>query len=295
MAKQDSLILIKGTIGELSFYKTRDGYFVRKKTVLSGARVKCDPAFKRTRQNADEFGRAARAGKVLRTAFAPLMEYASDSRVTSRLAGALFKVIRADMTHPAGQRTIIPQHATLLKGFNFNRHGSLPKIFLAPYSASIDRTTGSFTVSVPTFNPSVSVRIPHGATHLRFSACGVSVDFESGVYESAIVHSSEIFLEDPTAGPISLCGKLPDVSSRPIFLVLCLEFLQETNGRISNLMDRSYNAMAIVKVDGSVNDSFPDAQAIDQKPRPNPRHTPVRHPSIDRNPVARPLTPLEFP
>lgn len=111
----------------------------------------------RTRQNAAEFGRAARAGKHLRTALESLMAYAADSRVTSRLAGALFKVIRADMTHPAGQRTIMARHTTLLDDFNFNRHGSLDKTFRAAYSASIDRTTGSFTVYVPTINPSASV------------------------------------------------------------------------------------------------------------------------------------------
>lgn len=295
MAKQDSLILMTGTIGDLSFYKTRDGYFVRRKTCLSGERVKRDPAFSRTRQNAAEFGRAARAGKLLRTAFEPLMEFASDARVTSRLAGALVKVIRADMTHPAGQRTIIARHTTLLEDFNFNRHGSLHKTFLAAYSASIDRTTGSFTVYVPTFNPSASLRTPSGATHLRFTACGVSADFESGVYESALVHSSEISLEKPIPGPISLSAKIPGAPSRPIFLALCLEFLQETNGEMSVLMDQAYNAMAIVKVDGPADDSFPDAQAVDRKPRPNPRHAPVRRPPINRTPVPRSPTPLEFP
>lgn len=295
MAKQDSLILMKGTIGDLSFYKTRDGYFVRRKTCLSGERVKRDPAFTRTRENAAEFGRAARAGKLLRMAFEPLMAFASDGRVTSRLAGALVKVIRADMTHPAGQRTIIARHTTLLEDFNFNRHGSLHKTFLAAYSASIDRTTGSFTVYVPTFNPSASVRTPPGATHLRFTACGVSADFESGFYESAIVHSSEIFLNKPTTGPISLSAKLPGVSARPILLALCLEFLQETNGKMYSLKDQAYNAMAIVKVDGSADDSFPDEQAVDRKPRPSPRHAPVKRPPINRAPVPRSPKPLEFP
>ena len=297
MAKQDSVILINGTIGDLSFYKTRDGYFVRRKTCISGARVKRDPAFTRTRQNAAEFGRAARAGKLLRTAFEPLMEYASDSRVTSRLAGALVKVIRADTTHPAGQRTILARHTTLLDDFNFNRHGSLQKTFHAAYSASINRTTGSFTVYVPAFNPSASVCTPPGATHLRLTACGVSADFASGVYESAIVHSPEISLEKPTPGPISLSTEIPCAPSRPILLALCLEFLQETNGKMSFLQDQAYNVMAIVKVDGSADDRVPDVQAVARNPRPNPRHAPARRRPINRIPVPRPpiLTPVEFP
>lgn len=260
MAKQDSVILMKGTIGELSFYKTRDGYFVRRKACISGARIKCDPAFTRTRQNAAEFGLAARAGKLVRRAFEPLMEFASDGRVTSRLAGALVKVIRKDGTHRAGQRTIMAPHTTLLEGFNFNRHGSLDKTFHAGYSASIDCINHSFSVCIPTFNPSESVRTPPGATHLRFTACGVSPDFASGVYESTIARSCEIPLDKSTRGPISLSGEIHGAPSRPILLALCLEFFNETNGKMSILQNQVHNAMAIVKVDCVADNNVPEVR-----------------------------------
>ena len=297
MAKQDSVILMTGTIGELSFYKTRDGYFVRRKTCISGARIKCDPAFTRTRQNAAEFARAARAGKLLRTAFEPLMVFASDSRVTSRLAGALVKVVRADITHPGGQRTIMARHTTLLEDFNFNRHGSLHKTFRASYSASIDRTTNSFSLCIPPFNASTSVWTPPGATHLRLTACGVSADFEGGAYERAIARSCEIPLDETTPGPISLSARIPGDPSRPIFLALCVEFLQEAKGKMSFLQNQAYNAMAIVKVDGAADDAIAYVQEVDRKPRLNSRHAPAKRPHIDRTPVPRPSipTPLESP
>lgn len=297
MAKQDSLILMKGTIGNLSFYKTRDGYFVRRKTCISGERIKCDPAFARTRQNATEFAGAARAGKLLRRAFEPLMEYASDSRVTSRLAGALVKVIRADMTRPAGQRTVMGRNTTLLGDFNFNRHSSLDKTFRAAYTASIDRATHSFTVHIPTFDPSASVQTLPGATHFRLTACGVSADFEALASESAIARSCEIPLDKTTPEPISLSARIPGDPSHPIFLALCLEFLQEAKGKMSPLKNQAYNAMAIVQVDGTADDTIADGQAVDQKPRPDPRHAPVQRQPTDRTPVPRPSipTPLESP
>lgn len=128
-------------------------------------------------------------------------------------------------------------------------------------------------------------------------ACGVSPDFASGVYESAIAHSAEICLEKPTRGPVSLSATIPGAPSRPILLALCLEFLQETNGKMSFLQDQSYNAMAIVKVDGAADDRVPDVQAVDQNPRPNPIHSPARPRPINRTPVPRSSTPtpLEFP
>ena len=291
MARQESLILINGTIGDLSFYKTRDGYFVRRKTCLSGERVKSDPAFARTRQNATEFAVAAHAGKLLRRAFEPLMKYASDSRVTSRLAGALVKVIQADATRPAGERTVMGRNTTLLGGFNFNRHSSLDKTFRAAYTASIDRATHSFTVNIPTFDPSASVQTLPGATHLRLTACGVSADFKALAYESTIARSGEIPLDKTTSEPISLSASIPGDASHPIFLVLCLEFLQEANGNMSPLQNQAYNAMAIVKVDGTADDTIADGHAVDEKLNPNPRHAPVQHQQPDRTPVPRPSVP----
>ncbi|WP_343306900.1 hypothetical protein AAHN97_07270 [Chitinophaga niabensis] len=48
MAKQTGPIKIRGTIDNICFYKTKDGYYARLKSSLTGKRVKKDPRFKRT-------------------------------------------------------------------------------------------------------------------------------------------------------------------------------------------------------------------------------------------------------
>lgn len=58
-----------GELGDISFYKSKDGYMARGKSSVSGDRIRNDAAFERTRENAREFGRASRAGKLLRTAW----------------------------------------------------------------------------------------------------------------------------------------------------------------------------------------------------------------------------------
>lgn len=68
MAQQKGIIPLKGTIGNINFYKSKDGYLAREKTSVNAERIANDPAFVRTRENGAEFGRAGRAGKVLRTA-----------------------------------------------------------------------------------------------------------------------------------------------------------------------------------------------------------------------------------
>lgn len=69
MAQQKGIIPLKGTIGNITFYKSKDGFLAREKGSLDATRIANDPAFQRTRENGAEFGRAGKAGKVLRTAF----------------------------------------------------------------------------------------------------------------------------------------------------------------------------------------------------------------------------------
>ena len=65
MARQRSIIKVDGTIGGITFYKSKDGYLAREKGGIPAERIANDPAFQRTRENGAEFGRAGKAGKVL--------------------------------------------------------------------------------------------------------------------------------------------------------------------------------------------------------------------------------------
>ena len=112
MARQKGIIKLKGTIGDITFYKTQDGHLAREKGGIDASRIKNDPAFQRTRENGAEFGRAGKAGKTLRTALRPLLIYSSDSKMVSRLTQQMVKVIQADMTSVRGLRNVIErQHA----------------------------------------------------------------------------------------------------------------------------------------------------------------------------------------
>ena len=67
MAKQRGFLKIEGTLGDVTFLKTQDGYLVKEKSDI-GSRIATDKAFQRTRENNAEFGRAGKAGKTLRAA-----------------------------------------------------------------------------------------------------------------------------------------------------------------------------------------------------------------------------------
>lgn len=107
MAKQKGVIKLDGTIGDITFYKSKDGFLAREKGGVPGDRIANDPAFQRTRENGAEFGRAGKAGKVLRNAIRNLLQNASDSRMVSRLTTEMLRVIQADATSERGLRNII--------------------------------------------------------------------------------------------------------------------------------------------------------------------------------------------
>src|SRR3954470_5561000 len=123
MAEQKGIIPLQGTIGNISFFKSGDGYRARAKGGVSGKRIATDPKFQRTRENGAEFGAAGKAGKVLRTAFRSLLQSTADKRMVSRLTREMIRVLQADAKNERGMRKVIDGEAALLEGFEFNDQG----------------------------------------------------------------------------------------------------------------------------------------------------------------------------
>ena len=182
MAKQASIIKLKGTIGGITFYKSQDGYLAREKVGVDGDRIANDAAFQRTRENGSEFGRAGSAGKILRTSLRALLQNARDSRMVSRLTQRMVGVIQADVTNTRGQRNVIDGEAELLEGFEFNIKGKLGTTLYAPYTVTIDRAAGTLVIDIPSFIPLNMIASPGGATHFKVITTGAEVDFENETY-----------------------------------------------------------------------------------------------------------------
>jgi len=254
MAKQSGIIKLEGTIGDISFYKSKDGYLARGKGGVDKSRIQSDPAFQRTRENGSEFGRAGSAGRTLRTAFRPLLIKTADSRVTSRLTQVMTKVIQADTTSGRGERNVLDGELELLTGFEFNSSSALGSTLYVTYNATLSRETGNALVEIPSFIPQNSVAAPQGATHLKFISAAAEINFENGSFNMVTTDSPEIVIGGQTEDAISLTSTLPAASTQPLFLVLGIEFYQEVNGTFYPLKSGSYNALALVAIDGSATD-----------------------------------------
>lgn len=252
MATQESVIKLKGSLGDLAFYKTADGFLARKKGGISAQRMRNDPAFVRTRENGAEFARAGKAAKLLRLALRTHLLSLADKRMTSRLMQVLMQVVQSDATNPRGQRNVIDGEAALLDGFEFNENARLRQTMLAPFTATIERSTGAMTINIESFVPNEMIVFPSGATHCSLVIVGALVDFEGNSFVMDHNESNPIALTNQAQAEQVLSATLPANSTQPLFLALGIRFFQEVNSQFYPLRNGAHNGLAFVSVDGSV-------------------------------------------
>ncbi len=247
MAKLNGILKIEGTLDNMTFYKSKDGHLVRTKGGVGGDRIKSDSAFARTRENNNEFGNAAKAGKLLRNTLRTLMMSAKDTRVTSRLTQVMSMVKNYDTNSARGSRSVAsgltkPEALALLKNFDFNESAGLASVLYKPYSV----TTGTGEIGISDIIPINDLAFPVGATNATFKGAFATVDFEKGI--SAIEYSNEVTVPiDSNRINIKLVpAAIPTVSGQKLFL-LTIQFSQTVNGQNYSLKNGTYNALSIIE------------------------------------------------
>lgn len=249
MARQRGIIKLDGTIADITFLKTQDGYMAKEKSHISADKIANDPVFQRTRENNAEFGRAGKAGKVLRTAFRNHLQTAKDSRMISRLTTEMMRVVKADTVSARGFRNVIDGELAFIEGFDFNVNGKLGTTLFAPYTTAIDRATGSASVSVDPYVPVNQIAAPSGTTHFRIRSAAAEVDFSTGGFVADEQSTAVLPWDNTATAALTLSNSLTANSTHPIFLILGIEFLQHVNGTEYPLKNGAFNALSVVKVD----------------------------------------------
>jgi len=248
MARQKGIIKLTGKIGDLSFYKSKDGYLAREKGGVEAERIKNDPAFERTRENGAEFGSSASSGKLLRDTIRTMMQNASDSRVTSRLTKVMTQIKNLDATSARGQRNVgvgiaTPSAQALLKGFNFNDKAILGSILFNPYDVDL----GTGVITLDGLVPINEVNAPSGATHIALRGAWAKVDFATG--EATMEETNTVNLPiDATSTNVVLTPVATPTGAGTDLYLLMIEFFQEVNGNQYTLKNGAYNALSVVDV-----------------------------------------------
>src|SRR5690554_1064631 len=249
MAKQKGILKLKGTMGDITFYKTQDGYMAREKGGLDKNRIMTDPAFKRTRENGMEFGTAGKGGQLIRKAERILLRQASDHRLTSRLVRVLMRVIKSDLLNERGMRTVQDEDMGLLKEFNFNEKAKLNTVFFNGYTPAFDRSTGIFDVAIDAFVPNETIDAPRGTTHIQIIAGVCALDFGNRSFEEDHESSPIIPWDQTSQAALTLAPSIAGGGTLPVLQVIGVSFFQEVNGEMYPLRNGSFNALSVVGVD----------------------------------------------
>ena len=246
MAKQAGVITLNGKVGRLSFYKTKDGYLAREKGGVSKSRIMNDARFARTRENLKEFADNASSAKLFRDALRPVIAKIGDSRLALRITQVMMKVLKSDLVNNRGERMVRAGDWNLLKDLELNAASSLGSTLFLEITYADSPT--SWDASIPAFIPQDFVAVPKGATHLRISATGIGLDFETSGRSVQTMSSDLLPVIDPIL-PISLSVPKAPLSGTHRAFALSVEFVQMVNGSEYSINNGAHNAAKIIGVE----------------------------------------------
>jgi hypothetical protein len=248
MARQSGLIKIKGTLDNVSFYKTKDGDLARMKTSVDGDRIANDPAFVRTRENNSEFGSSARSGKLTRDNLRPISMNATDGRVVARMTKIMTQIKNLDTTSVRGARNVGVAMATapakaLLKGFEFNREAMLSSMLFKPWA--VNTTTGVITIAG--LVPTLDLIYPEGATHVSFTGAYANINYATGIADVKLTNVQNLPIT-ATSSAITLTPTVVPTGTGAKIFLLKIEFFQLVNAVQYSLKNGAFNALKIIEV-----------------------------------------------
>lgn len=130
MATYESLIKIKGSVGDLVFYNLNGKNIVRKKSGFNKTAFKKSPTYEKVRQNSSEFGHCSKVGKIIRQAIDKYIKEAGDPLLYQTFAKLMTEIKDLDIISKRGERTVKNGMATekgkaLLKSFQFGNKPNL--------------------------------------------------------------------------------------------------------------------------------------------------------------------------
>ena len=249
MPKQVGLIKIKGTVDDLSFFDSQDGYMAKKKGRFSIDKFRNDPSYKQVRLNALEFGTGGNAGHLFREAFTTEINKAADNRMISRLTRAMITVLQTDPVNDWGYRQVQSGDMELLVGFNFNSGVPFSATVKIKPEVTINRATGQLAVNIPAHIPQEFVAAPSGGvSHYRFFAAAAAIDFGSDSSTSARQSSANLVYDDNAGTATALTLPLTPNSTFPLFIIVGVEFMKVVNGK-ATLNSKKESALQVIAVD----------------------------------------------
>jgi hypothetical protein len=248
MAKQVSpLVKLRGTIDQINFYKSQDGYLAREKGGVDADRIKNDPKFRLTRLNGLEFGIGGKAAKLFRAAFKAEVGKAGDARLTSRLQKLMVAILQTDTVNDYGYRKVENGDPSKLNLFEFNIDTPLSTVFELVPGTTINRVTGQATITLPALRPQAEIAAPDGTSHYNIFAAVAAINFADEVVPANRQSTGNMVYDDTLTAGSTLTLTFTPNSLSPVFLLMGIEFMKIVNGKTYN-QSKGLNALQVIAV-----------------------------------------------
>lgn len=121
MARQNNLLQLSGSVGEMVHYERNGKFFSRAKPTTVNRSENSQKA-------SMEFGRASAAASMLMKGFHPLLKLVPHKTAYNRLTSAFMKMMHSNTTKAKGKRTITDGDPSPLHQFQFNDTCSVNRI-----------------------------------------------------------------------------------------------------------------------------------------------------------------------
>jgi len=133
MATYESLITIKGAVGDLVFYNLNGKNVVRKKSGFNKNAFKKSPSYEKVRQNSSEFGHCSKVGKIIRITLDKYIKESGDPLLYQSFAKVMTEIKDLDIISERGTRTVkngleTEKGRSILANFKFGKILNLENI-----------------------------------------------------------------------------------------------------------------------------------------------------------------------
>ncbi|KAA2240202.1 hypothetical protein F0L74_28980 [Chitinophaga agrisoli] len=238
MAILSGPLQLEGKVGGMIFYKRGNKTCCRAMPQYTPESMTAA-----SKQSAREFGRASKAGKLLRDALNGIWRLQHDNTMVNRLNKALYTALRKDPAHKRGARIITPVALQeTLKNFRFNNKANLP--FQAQ---TIRKPGGHIQVVLPPDWLTV-LKKPRYASHVQLQAAAIAIDLETGACRKVSAATECISIDLP-GDTLTLNMQLQAPKAMPVIVMIQARFvMEETDGRLYPSAQKSCLQSCVVAV-----------------------------------------------
>jgi len=206
MARQNGIINISGTIGDLNFYITKGKGYVREAGGgFNGDAIRTKDSMVRVRENATEFGAVSKALKQFRRSLLPVFNPPKSKDLHQRLMHLFTQLRDVDNISVRGERRVAKGILTakgkhLLKHFVYLPNKALD--FIVSH-AGFDWASQTLSLTPMDLR---TVKFIKGSTHVALRVIVIDFDFETLTYTSQT--SETVLLARESVAAISLVPNL---------------------------------------------------------------------------------------